>query len=181
MPPAAGRRSGMRTMSDVPFWQAKTLAEMTHEEWESLCDGCGKCCLLKLQDEGSDAVDYTDVACKLLDLRTCRCSDYPNRRQRVANCVALTPDTIGALRWMPSTCAYRLLAEGRDLMWWHPLVSGDPATVVLAGISVLGRAVSETEVREWDLEDHIVAWPEPAPAAAASAPPTPRLDPRPAE
>lgn len=162
-------------MSDLPFWQTKTLAEMNREEWESLCDGCGKCCLLKLQDEDSAVVDYTDVACRLLDLRTCRCTDYANRHRRVPSCVALTPDNIAGLGWMPSTCAYRLLAEGRDLMWWHPLVSGDPSTVVLAGISVLGRVVSESRVRAADLEDHIVDWPEAAPMPPAAAPaPAPR-------
>ncbi len=146
-------------MIDEPFWRAKRLDQMSKAEWESLCDGCGRCCLLKLADEGSDRVDYTDVACRLLDLGTCRCSDYPNRRRKVRDCVQLTPAKLEQLTWMPSTCAYRLLHEGRELYWWHPLVSGDPATVVEAGISVAGRVVSERQVRDEELEDHIVEWP----------------------
>lgn len=143
----------------VPFWQAKTLGEMTRAEWESLCDGCGKCCLLKLQDEQTAEVFFTDVACRLLDTGSCRCSDYPNRKQRVPDCVILRPETLAALGWMPSTCAYRLLHEGRDLPWWHPLVSGDPETVHLAGISVRNRVLSEAELPAEALEDRIVAWP----------------------
>ena len=146
-------------MSEQPFWQSKRLDEMTPAEWESLCDGCGRCCLLKLMDEESEAVDYTDVACRLLDLGSCRCTDYANRRRRVRDCVQLTPARLAELSWMPSTCAYRLLHEGRALYWWHPLVSGDPATVVAAGISVAGRVVSERQVRDEELEDHIVSWP----------------------
>jgi len=146
-------------VSEQPFWQSKRLDEMTPAEWESLCDGCGRCCLLKLMDEESETVDYTDVACRLLDLGTCRCSDYANRRRRVRDCVQLTPARLAELSWMPSTCAYRLLHEGRALYWWHPLVSDDPATVVAAGISVAGRVVSERQVRDEELEDHIVSWP----------------------
>lgn len=146
-------------MSNEPFWRTKRLDEMSKAEWESLCDGCGRCCLLKLADEDSDRVDYTDVACRLLDLGTCRCGDYPNRRRKVRDCVQLTPAKLQQLTWMPSTCAYRLLHEGRELYWWHPLVSGDPATVVEAGISVAGRVVSERQVRDEELEDHIVEWP----------------------
>ena len=144
---------------DLPFWQRKTLAEMTGDEWESLCDGCAKCCLIKLQDAEDGTTEYTDVACRLLDHDTCRCSRYASRREEVPDCVALTADNIGALGWMPSTCAYRLIAEGRDLYWWHPLVSGDPETVHLAGISVRHRILSETEVDEDALEDRIVDWP----------------------
>lgn len=146
-------------MSAEPFWRHKHLSEMTQAEWESLCDGCGKCCLLKLQDEDSDGVDYTDVACRLLDSETCRCKDYPNRRIRVHDCVILTADNLAELDWMPTTCAYRLLRDGRDLPDWHPLVTGDPQSVHRAGISVRGRTVPETEVRDRDLEDHIVDWP----------------------
>lgn len=142
-----------------PFWRTKRLDEMSRAEWESLCDGCGRCCLVKLLDEDSDETHYTDVACRLLDTRTCRCKDYPRRQQIVPDCVALTPDKLSELTWMPSTCAYRLLHEGRDLPWWHPLVSGDPGTVIDAGISVAGRVVPERQVREEDLEDHIVTWP----------------------
>lgn len=144
---------------EPPFWRRKTLAEMTREEWESLCDGCGRCCLVKLQDPDDDETVYTDVACRLLDRGSCRCSDYPNRKRRVPDCVVLTPDKIDRLHWMPSSCAYRRLAEGRDLAWWHPLVSGDPESVHRAGISVRGRVVSEDEVSDDDLELRIVEWP----------------------
>ena len=144
---------------NAPFWRRKSLAEMSGKEWESLCDGCAKCCLVKLQDMDSGATDYTDVACRLLDSGTCRCTDYANRQALVPDCVVLSSDTIAALGWMPSTCAYRLLSEGKDLPWWHPLVSGDPETVHLAGISVRHRVLLETEVDEDALEDRIVDWP----------------------
>ena len=145
-------------MNVRPFWQTKSLEEMTHEEWESLCDGCGKCCLIKLEDGDSGEIDHTDVACKLLDLETCRCGNYARRKQIVPDCIVLTPDKINSLRWMPSTCAYRLISEGKDLPDWHPLVSGEFESVHRAGISVRGRAVSEDDVPDEDLEDHIVAW-----------------------
>lgn len=144
----------------LPFWKEKTLKEMSQSEWESLCDGCGKCCLLKLQDEHTGAVDYTDVACRLLDIGACRCMDYENRQAKVHDCVRLTADKVAELKWMPSTCAYRLVAEGKDLYWWHPLLSGDPESVHRAGISVRGRAVPEGRVPERRLLKHIVKWPE---------------------
>lgn len=142
-----------------PFWQSKTLAEMTPEEWESLCDGCGRCCLIKLEDPDDGTLAHTDVACHLLDLKTCRCGNYAQRTVFVPDCVQLSPENIGELTFMPTTCAYRRLAEGRGLAWWHPLVSGDPESVHRAGISVRGRAVSEAGVADEDLEDHIVDWP----------------------
>ncbi|MCH8214960.1 MAG: YcgN family cysteine cluster protein [Proteobacteria bacterium] len=145
-------------MAEEPFWRRKTLAEMTRSEWESLCDGCAKCCLDKLQDDDTGEISYTEVACRLLDLGTCRCTDYVNRKRFVPDCVVLTPRTVARLTWLPSSCAYRLISEGRDLEWWHPLVSGDPETVHRAGVSVRGRAVPEAVAG--DLEDHIVHWPE---------------------
>jgi uncharacterized protein len=154
-------------MDDVPFWRRKSLAEMTVGEWESLCDGCGRCCLNKLEEEDTGRVHYTDIGCRLLDAATCRCKDYENRSEAVEDCVRLTPDNASSLKWLPPTCAYRLLANGRDLYWWHPLVSGDPATVHAAGISVRGRVgISEDDLGEQDYEDHIVRWPTRMPAAA---------------
>jgi uncharacterized protein len=141
----------------APFWKAKTLEQMTPEEWESLCDGCGRCCLHKLRDEETQALAFTSVACQLLDLNTCRCRDYTNRCRRVPDCVNLTPAEVREIDWLPPSCAYRRLAEGKDLAWWHPLVSGRPETVHTAGISVRGRAISERDAGP--LEDHVVSWP----------------------
>ncbi len=145
-------------MTDAPFWQTKTLAQMTHAEWESLCDGCGKCCLHKLQDEDTDEIVFTRVACRLLDRATARCGDYARRRIHVPDCVRLTAKSAATFGWLPRTCAYRLLAEGKPLPDWHHLVCGDPEAVHRAGISVRGRTVSEDEVV--DFEDHVVAWPD---------------------
>ncbi len=141
-----------------PYWRTKTLEEMTRAEWEALCDGCARCCLLKLEDEDTGEIAYTDIACRLLDTGTCRCTRYRQRLRLVPECVDLTPEQVRRLGWLPSTCAYRLLAEGRDLAWWHPLVSGDPETVHKAGISVRGRVVPER--RGDDPEERIVTWPE---------------------
>ena len=152
--------------SAPPFWKTKTLEEMSRAEWESLCDGCGRCCLHKLRDEDTDALAFTNVACRLLDQQTCRCRDYCNRRRRVPDCVALTPAEVRAIDWLPPSCAYRRLAEGKDLLWWHPLVSGDPETVHEAGISVRGRVVSEREAGP--LEDHVAEWPGRMPRARRS-------------
>ena len=147
-------------MNDTPFWKRKTLAEMTTAEWESLCDGCGRCCLNKLEDEDTGKIFFTDVGCRLLDSAACRCCNYAHRTQVVDDCVQLTPDNIGELNWLPPTCAYRVLAEGGKLAWWHPLVSGDPETVHKAGVSVRGRVrASEEHVPDDDLEGYIVTWP----------------------
>lgn len=144
--------------TDVPFWQRKKLDEMSRQEWESLCDGCGKCCLNKLEWIDTGEVEYTDVACRLLDLKSCRCQDYANRTVHVPDCLVLSPRAVGTLSWLPSSCAYRLIAEGRDLYWWHPLVSGDRETVHLAGVSVRNKAISENVPH--DLEARVVTWPE---------------------
>jgi uncharacterized cysteine cluster protein YcgN (CxxCxxCC family) len=141
-----------------PFWKVKPLAEMNLDEWESLCDGCAKCCLHKLEDMDTGEIAYTEVACRLLNIKTCRCRDYPARTILAPDCVELLPRNIGELKWMPSTCAYRLLNEGKDLPPWHYLVSGSRETVHLAQMSVRGRAVSERDAD--DLEDHIVDWPQ---------------------
>ena len=150
--------------AEPPFWKTKPLAAMTRAEWESLCDGCGRCCLHKLRDEDTDELAWTEVACRLLDGQTCRCRDYANRRQQVPDCVKLTPKRLASIDWLPPSCAYRLVAEGKDLPWWHPLISGRPETVHEAGASVSGRVVAERAAR--DLEDHVVDWPGEWPAAA---------------
>jgi len=140
------------------FWKRKSLGEMTRKEWESLCDGCGKCCLVKLEDEDTGEIEATDVACRLLDLGTCRCIDYGHRKRRVPDCVKLTPGNIDELAWMPGTCAYRLVSESKDLLAWHPLVSGDPDSVHRAGVSLRGRVVSERNVTDEELLNHVVDW-----------------------
>ena len=146
--------------SDLPFWKRKSLAEMTDSEWESLCDGCGRCCLVKLEDEDDGSIYFTDVGCRLLDGTSCHCGDYAHRTEKVEDCVRLTPQNIATLNWLPPTCGYRLLSEGRDLYWWHPLVSGDPDSVHEAGISVRGRvSADEDSVPETELENRIVTWP----------------------
>ena len=148
------------THDEVPFWRRKSLAEMTNGEWESLCDGCGRCCLNKLEEEGTDRTFYTDVGCRLLDGETCRCRDYKHRSQKVDDCVRLTPRNINGITWLPPSCAYVLLNEGKELYWWHPLVSGDPESVHAAGVSVRARVgANEKDVPDEELEDHIVSWP----------------------
>ena len=137
-----------------PFWETKTLREMTRAEWESLCDGCGKCCVHKLEDEETGELHATNVACRLLNRRTGQCSDYRNRRAHVPECVRLTPEKVETLDWLPDSCAYLRLQRGQGLADWHPLVSGDPESVHRAGISVRGWTVSEDDAGP--LEDHII-------------------------
>lgn len=152
-------------MSDAasrPFWQRKALTEMSREEWESLCDGCARCCLVKLES-GSEAApswQYTSVVCDLLDRDACRCTRYPERHELVPDCVELGPEQAVAFRWLPRTCAYRILAEGGDLPQWHPLVSGDADTVHAAGISVRGKVVPQSWVHPEGLEEHVIRWVE---------------------
>jgi len=148
----------MAGQADKPFWKVKALSEMTEEEWESLCDGCAKCCLHKLEDPDTGAIDHTNVACSLLDTESCRCINYAARQILIPDCVKVDSDNVAALKWMPMSCAYRLLSEGKDLPEWHPLVSGDPESVHWAYASVRGRAVCETEAGP--LEHHVVDWPD---------------------
>ena len=139
-----------------PFWKRKTLAELDTQEWESLCDGCGLCCLQKLEDEEDGGVYYTRIACKLLDLHSCRCKDYPNRRASVPDCIQLTAADAAQFTWLPPTCGYRLVAEGKELPLWHPLVCGDPQAVHAERISLSGRMLAEGTVAEDDWEDHLI-------------------------
>jgi uncharacterized protein len=151
-----------------PFWRTKNLDEMSTAEWESLCDGCGRCCLVKLEDEDDGTLHHTDVACRMFDQATCRCQDYANRSAQVPDCVTLTPDQVRTLRWLPPTCAYRRIHEGRGLAAWHPLVSGDPDSVVRAGISVRGRVHAlETEVSVDEMQARICRWPNATPRQRA--------------
>ena len=151
--------STLRDFGNRPFWRERALEEFSAREWESLCDGCGRCCLNKLEDWDTGEIAWTNVACRLLDCESCRCSDYEDRLTTVPDCLPLTPQTVREIGWLPPTCAYRLVAEGRDLYWWHHLVSGDPATVHQAGISVRGRAISEEGLAPEEFEDHLAAWP----------------------
>jgi uncharacterized cysteine cluster protein YcgN (CxxCxxCC family) len=154
-------------MSDIPrdgladrFWETKRLSQMNKAEWEAVCDGCGKCCLNKLEDEDTGDVVLTRVACRLLDNESCLCSQYPIRHQFVPECIVLTPKTLeDNMYWLPSTCGYRLLSEGRPLYNWHPLIAGNSAAIHEAGVTMQGRTIPEFEVDEDDWEDHIIEEP----------------------
>ena len=139
-----------------PYWRTKRLEEMSHREWEQLCDGCGRCCMLKLEDEDTEEIYLTRLSCKLLDIGQCRCTDYGNRHEKVPDCLSLTPKMVRELSWLPETCAYRLVDEGQDLAWWHPLVSGRAETVHEAGISVRDWAMPETAARAEELHKYLV-------------------------
>ncbi|MCB1614776.1 MAG: YcgN family cysteine cluster protein [Pseudomonadales bacterium] len=142
----------------MAFWEEKTLQQMTADEWEALCDGCGKCCLHKLEYEESGEIAYTNVACQYLDNQSCRCQHYEKRFEKVPDCVDLQPGNIATFKWLPESCAYRLLSEGKPLYDWHPLVSGNKDSVHLAGKSVKDRFLSERFVHPEGLEEHIVNW-----------------------
>ena len=140
------------------FWEVKSLEEMTKQEWESLCDGCGRCCLNKLEDEDRGEIYFTNVACKLLDIEKCCCSDYENRKVSMPDCMILSFDNKAALEVMPSTCAYSLLQQGKPLPEWHPLISGDKESVVNANMTVTGKVISEEHVHFEQLPEHLINW-----------------------
>ncbi len=149
---------GNRKQQETAFWKQKSLAAMSREEWESLCDGCGKCCLHKLEDEDSGELAYTRVICRYFDEDSCRCQVYTERKTLVPTCVVLTPGNLKDLPWMPQTCAYRLLYEGKDLPAWHPLLSGSRKQIEESGNTVAGKVISEDYVHEDGYDEHLVKW-----------------------
>lgn len=145
------------TTTDHHFWKHTALEELTADQWEALCDGCGKCCLHRLEEQDTREIQFTNVCCRFLEQQSCRCTTYRTRLIDVPDCISVTHEVLrDNPRWLPASCAYRLLAEGGDLAWWHPLVSGDPQTVIRSGNAVAGRVVSELEADP--LEYHIVDW-----------------------
>jgi uncharacterized cysteine cluster protein YcgN (CxxCxxCC family) len=142
--------------ADAPFWESKGLEEMSTTEWESLCDGCGLCCLVKVEDEETSDIYLTRLACHLLDVGACRCGDYANRHASEPECIVITPQNVQSITWLPQTCAYRVVAEGRELAWWHPLVSGDPEMVHRAGVSVRSWALSEKGIKPSAVARYII-------------------------
>ena len=144
--------------SEQSWWQTKSLAEMSEPEWESLCDGCGKCCLVKLQDYDNDDIYFTNVTCELLDTESCQCSDYAGRHAIVTDCIKLDRNNINEISWLPQSCSYRLLDAGLPLPEWHHLRSGDRQTLHSYGASLRGKVISERFVHDDDIEDHIIKW-----------------------
>ena len=144
--------------TNAPFWETRRLEEMTDEEWESVCDGCGQCCLNKLQDADTDEIYFTNVACNLLNIKSCRCKHYATRFEYEPDCIKLTRENLPTFSWLPRTCGYRLLAEGKSLPDWHPLLTGSAREMHAKRISVRYIAVRESEVRNW--EDHIIDRPD---------------------
>ncbi|MEE9272569.1 MAG: YcgN family cysteine cluster protein [Robiginitomaculum sp.] len=142
-----------------PFWKTKTLGEMSNSEWESLCDGCGKCCCLRMEDEDTGAIYVTDIHCKLFVSQSCQCANYKTRKTFVPDCVQLKADKIKALGWIPHTCSYRLIAEGKNLFDWHHLISGSRQTIHDVGMSVQNQTYSELDIPEKEHIQHIVIWP----------------------
>ena len=146
------------TGSSGRFWEHKTLTEMSSVEWEKLCDGCAQCCRLKFHDEDTEELSVTPVVCGLLDIPSCQCTHYPQRHELVESCIRITPDNVGDLDWLPDTCAYRLIDEGKKLHEWHPLIAGDRKQMDALGISVIDQVVSERDVHPEDLEYQLVKW-----------------------
>ncbi|MDE0746510.1 MAG: YcgN family cysteine cluster protein [Porticoccaceae bacterium] len=140
------------------FWQTKTLEQMDSIEWEALCDGCAKCCLVKLEDHESAEIFHTNVTCELLDIDSCQCSNYSGRHSVVNDCIALDQNNIHALSWLPKSCSYRLIADGQPLPDWHYLISGSKQTIHAYGASLQGWVVSELDVRDDDIQDHVIRW-----------------------
>lgn len=142
----------------MKFWETKTLEQMSSEEWESLCDNCGKCCLVKLEDEETEEIYFTNVVCDLIKLESCRCSRYLERSTLVPECINLKQNSFKEYTWLPTTCAYRLLADGKPLASWHPLITGDPDSVHEAGVSIRSYAIKESRIGDDDVQDYILDW-----------------------
>jgi uncharacterized cysteine cluster protein YcgN (CxxCxxCC family) len=143
-------------VSAKPFWETKTLKQMSKQEWESLCDGCARCCLHKLEDEDTDEVYYTDVHCRYMDKNDCSCTVYQTRNEKVPECIWLTPEQAHSFHWLPDTCAYRLVAEGKPLYDWHPLISGDPESVHKSEISLQGKGIPDDKIPEEEWQSRII-------------------------
>jgi uncharacterized cysteine cluster protein YcgN (CxxCxxCC family) len=148
----------MSDQPELPFWKTVALKDMSKQQWESLCDGCARCCLQKLQDDETDEVFYTEIVCRYMD-ENCQCSTYQDRHVKVPTCVWLKPEDVKNFHWLPSTCAYRMVSEGKDLASWHPLVSGDKNSVHTADISIKGKGIPDDQVPEDEWQDHII-WME---------------------